>query len=487
MQKTLYIQRSMHSVSRALARNTALQIVGKALGTLLSLLTFVLLVRYLDTDGWGALTIALNYGTILAILVDFGLTLTTAQMIAEPDADESRILGGVLTLRVVSALVFLGGGAAAVFAFPYATEVKIAAALSCASFFFGTVATVFSGVFQKRLAMRDVVLAETLNRAVVCALAASLPFLGVSVVMGSIIFVAGSLVQLVVTAAAATRLTSIRPCVDWGVWRGAIARSWPIGVAIALNLVYLRGDIFFLSIFGVSDYDIGLYGAAYKVVDVTTTVPVMFMGLMLPLLAHARAGNNDGAFREHFQRAFDILAMLGIPFAFGAIAVGGPLLGMLKPDLAAAGPLLAILGPATALVFFGSLFGHTIVALHKQRMMIWGYFATAVLGLLGYVTFIPLYGTIAAAWVTLACEGLIMLLTAGVVFASTRIALSLRRLLQAGTASIVMFVVLDLVAFPHVLIAIAAGVGVYMAALPLFGGPSPKHMLALLVAPDVGN
>lgn len=473
----------MSEIAQKLAKNTLLQIIGKGFGTVLSLITFVLLVRFLDTDGFGALTVALNYGAIFAILVDFGLTLTTAQMIAEPKADENRILGGVLTLRIVSAFLFLAFGAVLVFSFPYTTDVKAAAMLSCASFFFGSVASMFAGVFQKRLALQSAVVAETLNRMVVVALAALLPILGPSIITASGLFVAGSIVQLAVTLYAVLRFAEVKPALDFAIWKTAIVRSWPIGVSTACNLVYLKGDVFFMSLLGTSDYDIGLYGAAYKVVDVVTTVPVMFMGLVLPLLTHAWAMKNTTAFREHLQRAFDGLSLLGIPFAFGAIAVGGPLMALLDPDLSAAGAVLAILGPATTAVFFGSLFGHTIVAIHKQRFMIWGYFVTAVLATIAYIIGITYFGMLAAAWVTLGSEALIMILTATVVFVTAKTPLALRTLIASLLASTVMYGVIMLVPTPHVLIAIALGVLVYGLALPLFGGPSPRR-IAKLVLPN---
>lgn len=473
----------MASLTHKIARNAALQVAGKVIGTVLSLGTFVLLVHRLDTDGFGALSIALNYATILAVLVDFGLTLTTTQMISEPGADETKLMGNVLTLRVISAFLFLGIGAAAVFALPYAPEVQIAAVISCASFFFGTISSVFIGIFQKRLQLWYSVIAETMNRFVVFVCAFALLYTDPSIIAAAAIFVAGGIVQLIITLFAVDHHLTIRPQLSLHVWKEILVRSWPIGLSIAFNLVYLRGDVFFMSLFGVSDHDIGLYSSAYKVVDVTTTVPVMLMGLMLPLLTHSWVGNERKKFSEHFQRAFDVVSLLGVPFAFGAIATGGALLSLIKADLAAAGPVLAILGPATTMVFFGSLFGHTVVALNRQRQMIWSYIGVACVSVAGYAAFIPKYGIEAAAWVTLICEFLIAAIAAIVVMRVARPTFTLRTLMQSLGASLVMFALLLFVPFPHVLVAIGVGVAVYGIALPLFGGPSPKRILSYFMNP----
>ncbi len=470
----------MSELNKKLATNTLWQIIGKGLGTALSLVTFIFLLKYLHTEGLGALSIALTYGSIFAIIVDFGLTLTTAQMIAEPNANENRILSGILSFRVLSAFLFLGLGALLVFLFPYSPDVKLAAVISCASFFFGSVASMFAGVFQKRLAVHYVVIAETLNRSLVFVLAALLPLLQPSIIIAAGIFVAGSIVQLTITFYAVLKFSHVRPKIDLTIWRTAITRTWPIGLSTIFNLVYLKGDVFFMSLLHVSNHDLGLYAAAYKFVDVVTTIPVMFMGLMLPLLTLAWTSHNKVDFKAHLQRGFDGLMLLAMPYAFGAIALGGPLLALIDPDLFPGGRVLALLGPATAAVFISALFGHTIVAIHKQRPMILGYLFVAIVATIGYVYGITHFGMIAAAWVTLISESLIAIITASVVLLTTKIKLSLKKLCAALLASLAMYLAITLIPLPHVILSIIFGIAVYVTVLPLFGGPNPKQLLQLV-------
>jgi O-antigen/teichoic acid export membrane protein len=50
------------------------------------------------------------------------------------------------------------------------------------------------------------------------------------------------------------------------------------------------------------------------------------------------------------------------------------------------------------------LFGHFIVALQKQRAVVWVYATDAVLALAAYAIFIPQYGSTAAAYATFGSE-----------------------------------------------------------------------------------
>jgi O-antigen/teichoic acid export membrane protein len=133
-----------------------------------------------------------------------------------------------------------------------------------------------------------------------------------------------------------------------GMWRTIIARSWPIGVSIVFNLLYLKGDVLFLWYFGRGAAEIGQYGSAYKVVDVMTMVPVTFMGILLPQLRAAWTKSSHAGFQTLLQNGWDVLLMLALPGAAVTYFLGPQLMTLVSPDLLLAGQLLTVLGPAAA-------------------------------------------------------------------------------------------------------------------------------------------
>lgn len=465
---------------KALAKNTVLQVGGKLIGTAVGLATFYVLVHGLGTGGYGALTTALTYASLFAIIVDFGLTLTAAQMISEHGAQEDRILGNLFTLRLGSGLVFMSLAPITSLFLPATADVRIAILLCSLAFFFSTTAQVFIGVFQKRLLLSRAVLAETASRIVSFILIVFAMWLKLGIVAAAAAFTVGSLVQIVMMLSATMRHVSIWPRCETNVIREILAKSWPIGVSIVFNLIYLKGDILFMWLLGRTETEIGLYGSAYKVVDVITTVPVMFMGLMLPILAAHWSAGHTSEVKTKLQEAFDTMAMLAIPFAIGSVLVGEPLMTMIKPDLVTAGTILHILGPTGAVVFMGSLFGHAIVAVQKQRPMTWGYVAVAIIAVAGYLLFIPTSGMFAAAWVSLFSETLIALIAAVVVCKTARFLPGLGLVWRSVLATLCMALAI-IIAPLHVLADITLGITVYMAALGFLGGPSPRSLMSLFV------
>ncbi len=475
----------MSTERHALAKNTVIQVVGKIIGTILGLVTFWLLIHSLDDSGYGALTKAQTYASVFAILVDFGLTLTTAQMISEPGTDEKKILGTIFSVRMVSAFVFLSIAPISAMFLPTTPDERIAILFFAGSFFFSSIAQVFVGVFQKRLMLAKATIAETANRCVA--------FLGVLAVWhwhlglgaAAFAFVVGGIVHVVLMLRGVQTHIPMSLGFDKRIAKILFTKSWPIGISIFFNLLYLKGDVLFMWLFGRSDTEIGYYGGAYKVIDVVTTVPTTLMGLLLPLLVAAWAAHNRPLFTKRMQDGFDMLVMLGIPFAFGSIFSGVAVMTLIKSSLEPAGQILAILGPTATAVFFGSLFSYTVVAIGKQRVMTFAYAFVATLTLLGYAIFIPRYGMWAAAAMSLFAETLIGSIAAFVVIRHTQWRPNLTIFMKCLGASLVMAFGLYALRDAHAFISVPIGTILYITALAALGGPSPKSLLRLF-RPDPG-
>lgn len=473
----------------ALAKNSALQIGGKLLGTIFGLITFYLLLHYFGTEGYGLLTTAMTYVAIFGVVVDFGLTLTTTQMISEQGADEEKILGNLFTLRVVTAVSFLALAPLSAIFVPGVKDVVFLISLMTATTFFASVAQTYIGVFQKRLALSIPVLAEALNRLIALVLVILVGTSHLGLEAATLAFTVGGFVQLVLMLLGTARYVRLRPRFESRVWREILIRSWPIGVSIFFNLLYLKGDILFMALYGRSFMEIGQYGSAYKVVDVMTMVPVTFMGIMLPILTLAWSSRNREKFDHNLQNTFDVFCLIAIPFAVGAIMLGVPVMTAIKPDLILAGQVLAVLGPAAAVVFFNSLYGHAVVAVKKQKMMTFAYLTVAIVAIAGYVLYIPLYGAWAAAWVTLVSETLIGLCSFFVVVSAVKrwpnLKMAARAVVSTAAMGGVLYAITPTdggVANPAFTIgAVFAGVVVYALAVAVLGGPRPKTIARLFL------
>lgn len=458
------------SVTRKIAGNAAFQVLGKSLGTVFGLLTVAILTRRLGTMGYGEFTTVLSFLQVFGILVDLGLTLTMITMISRDGADETSLASNIFTLRLLSGLVFFGIAPIVALPLPYPAAVKLGIAIGSLSFLGISLSSVLGGVFQKHLVTWKLAMAEVLGRGLLLAGVAYGASIGLGLLPFICVLAASNLLQFAATFILARTHVRIGLRFDREVWTRIIAESWPIGLSIAFNLVYLKGDVVVLSLMRTQS-EVGLYGAAYKVVDVITVVPMIFMGLVLPLLASAWSKGDREGFAARLATAFDAMAIMAVPLAVGTFAVGTDLMTFIASDaFAGSGAILTVLMLGGASVFFGALFGHAVVALGLQKKMIVAYAADAVLAVALYLTLIPKMGAMGAAWVTFVSEAFIAVVAAVAVLRVSGATLSLRVAARVALASGAMYWVVTLAEPLHVLLRIALGVGAYALALFMIGG-----------------
>jgi len=462
------------SFTRQVAHNMFYQIGGKIFSTIFGLAALAIMTRYLGQEGFGGYTTIVSFLQFFGILVDFGLTLTTVQMISEPKADENKIISNIFTLRFFSAIIFLGLAPITVLFFPYSPTLKIGVAITTLSFFFIALNQVLIGLFQKHLSMWKVAIAENVGRIILIALVTFAAWSGRGLLSIMWAVILGSAANFFVNFIFSLKYVRIKFSFDWQIWKEIYHRSWPIGLSIIFNLIYLKADVIILSLTR-SQAEVGLYGASYRVLDVLTTFPMMFAGLILPVLTASWAEKKLEKFQRVIQKSFDFLVIIIIPIIFGTFFLGERLMSLIAgPAFVLSGAILKILILAAGMIFIGTLFGHLVVAIKKQRAMIWGYASVAIISLIAYIIFIPKYSYWAAAWVTVFSEGAIAFLTFFVVWRSTHLTLQKNVFWKSILASLIMSFIIYLMIHINLLILIAIGALIYFATLYLLRGYSKE-------------
>jgi O-antigen/teichoic acid export membrane protein len=166
----------------------------------------------------------------------------------------------------------------------------------------------------------------------------------------------------------------------------------------------LRADTLVLSLIK-SPSAVGLYGAAYRVIDVLVTIPFIFAGLILPVLTSSWIRKDEANFRRVLQKSLDFMIILALPMVIGTYFVNTQIITIVAGnDFLAAGSILSILIIAAGIIFIGTVFSHAVIALDLQKKIIPAYIFTAVTAIMGYLLFIPTYSYFGAAWVTVYSE-----------------------------------------------------------------------------------
>lgn len=449
------------STTQKVAHNTIIQISGKIVSTILGLLAIGMMTRYLGQEQFGWYVTTVTFLSFIAILIDFGLIPATAQMLSEPAFDKKKLFQNLLGFRFTTAVVFLGIAPLIALLFPYPNEVKIAIAFTTFSFLGVAMNQVLIGLYQTKLKMQVHAIAENVGRVV---LVGGLWYM----IQGGQSFLAVMAVTVVANLSftayfwfAARKETPVGLRFDMHIWKAIIIKMWPIAIAVMFNVVYLKGDTLLLSLFSEQEI-VGIYGAAYRVVEILSQIAMMIMGVMLPLLTFAWSRGDKPNFFHRLQLGFDMMMLFAIPITAGVITLAAPIMTLVAgPEFSAAGAPLAVLAIAVFGVYLGAVFGHTAVAINKQKQTLWIYISNAIITLIGYLYFIPKFGMMGAAWMTVFSEAYTGILLYLVLQKWLKRHLRFMTFLKMIFSAIVMSLVILYTPDLHVLIRVVIGAAVY--------------------------
>lgn len=460
------------------AHNTIIQIIGKGIATFLGLITIAIMTRQLGQVGFGQYTIIITFLSFFGVIIDLGLTLVTVQMISDPTIDQNKALNNLFSLRLISAIIFLGLAPLIIIFFPYDPIIKIGVAITTLSFFFNALNQIFVGVFQKYLQMIIVSVAEVVSRlalliGVILAVYFHYGLIGIMIAT-----VISSAISFIIHYSSSRRYIKIKFAIDLDVWSLIFQKSWPLAVTITFNLIYLRADTLILSLFK-GQAEVGIYGAAYKVIDILTTLPFMFAGIILPVLTASWIDKNIEHFKNIMQKSFAFFAITTIPLFLGTQLVAQQTMVLIAgADFASAGNILKILILAIVAIFFNCLFAHGIIAINQQKKLIGVYIFTAITSLAGYLIFIPKYSYFGAAWITVYSELIIALASCYLFIKFTQFKPNLAILLKSLAASLVMLAVIFLILNKlNLILTLAIAMIVYFIALYFLRGITKQDVL----------
>ncbi len=400
------------SLTRAITLNAAIQVFGKVLSTASGILVISLMTRQLGAAGFGAYSTANAFLQVFALAIDLGINVTFPALLGEHAHDETyqkRAFSAVFTLRVLMGGIMLGIVAPLVgFFWPFPWEIKLAIIALALSFLLPSIQQVFIGVQQQQLKTAASAIAENVNRLVLVAGLLASPMLGWGLLEQCLLISLASTFSFCINLFATHKLFPLAWNWDPAFWKILLSRSWPVGLSIGLNLIYYKSDALILQYFRPAE-EVGIYGAAYRILEVLISLPFLYAGILLPVLSRTWAEKRLHDMSRLVSRSLDVMILLILPLIAGMYWFGERTLVWISgPEFAPAGAIGFILSFGVAAIYLNTILSHAIVALQAQRRMLPLYGLVALASIFGYMTFIPRFGAVAAAWVTVASESAIL-------------------------------------------------------------------------------
>lgn len=393
--------RLRHYLDNALA-----QMFGRAATLCVHYIVFIMIARKVEADRFGEFVFAMSFVSFFSLLSDFGTTFIFSQKLSERSEGRQRLWANFLFLRVCLSLatiavavpvMFLAGGS-------YSSLLMIG--ILCIPFvgfrFFEPVFQVFERPWYSSLTMFFYSM---------IFLALNIPFFFFSASIEA--FLTAYLLSNVCYVCYAFYLSwkSIKPdfTLDWHGIRGIVRLSLPLGVSTFFSIIISKADIFMLAYMKPS-HDVGVYGSAYRILDLFSNVSAVATMPLLPIFA-SLAARDLSAVKATYERVAFLAVLVTAPAAVMTPVFSEPLIKLFYgAKYIEAARVLDILIPTSVIIFFLIISTAFCVAIKYTHFAYWSSAFAAALNIVLNYAWIPRHSYIGSAWALLICESVIVLI-----------------------------------------------------------------------------
>ncbi|MDO8619524.1 MAG: flippase [Candidatus Daviesbacteria bacterium] len=400
----------MNSLKK-ISQQTIWQLIGKVISAGSTFIILGIVARSYGESGTGIFTLALAYIAIFFQFADFGFN---AHLLGKLHGDEEnlqlewrQLLGVRLVLSLILTLFAITLLPLWSFTTPELTTAII----------FGSLAIVGSAVFlttnlvfQGKLSYERSVISSSVGTLISLGLVAWFTYLKLPVAalvfaqsLGWIILALISLVLL------RKFIKRIWPVFNLEYSLDLLKNSWPIALTLAFNVIYFRADAFMIAFFR-NSAEVGIYNVAYQVFQTALVLPAFIMNSYYPLLLSALNKSTTLFSKQVKLAAFSLLILsivsTVVTYLFAptiiTLLTGGGFNGSVES--------LQILSLGFPAYFVTALLIWVLVAKKEYKLMLLIYLIGGIFNLATNYFFIPQSSFIAASWITVVSEYLILTL-----------------------------------------------------------------------------
>ena len=407
--------------------NAGAQILGKGFTAGTTLIVTLLVGRSLGPAGFGDFTKIFEFVGYFYTFSDFGLnSIYVAKSNPKNEAALFRVL---VSLRLVMALIFVALTLLVGFFLPYnAAEntgfgpvVKIGIAVASLTILTQALYTSANSLFQKKLRYDLSTIAAVTGAIAILLTVFLISLEGASVIRFAQAYVVGGIVTVfsAYLILYAKWQIFVLPKIGWGAFLNYLSKSWPVGLALILNLIYFRVDVLILA-WVRQPQEVGIYGLAYQFFESSLAIPIFFVNAIYPLLANVYRQNQRKFYKDV---KFWILMLFSISVVLSIFLI---LVSFLIPFLydvrfTPSTLPLVILASGIPFFFLSALLWHVLIIFDRQKNLVLVYGAGALFNLIANLIFIPKFGYIAAAVTTVVSEAFILFLLIVIVLAASKL------------------------------------------------------------------
>ncbi len=382
--------------------NTLVQVLGKGVTILLSLVTTAVLTRKLGAEVYGSYMLITSIWLLWDAAADFGSKVIGVREAANNEGEKRKnIYVQVAWFRLASSLLMFLLGLGFILIWNGFNGMELEALLGLSMIGFTAIAGSLEVIFQTEMRMEVKVWMDILFPLLfVVWLWGWRGEVGLVEIFG--VYLVTRVVSLGVGLGLVSKLIGrtrlIKP--DFVFAKKFLKETWPMGVYMILFSGYDRAvdSILIRQLIGVKD--LAFYGLAYKIYGNLVQPAYFLINSVFPMLS-----NKENDRRKLFKQTAALMFLGAVVVFVGVYFLAPWIINVLSgSEFGKSVEVLRVLLVAMIFAYAGHLVGFTLIAKGKQKEVLVVGIISLLVNVVGNLILIPSWGINGAAWITVLTE-----------------------------------------------------------------------------------
>ena len=378
-------------------KNSIWLIIQPLVLNVISLFVIGYIARSLGQVDYGKFTFAFAFISLFMPVINMGLGSLGTREIAEKRGASADFFWKLFVLRVFLASVAIAAVVLTVHILGYPADTRLVVYIAGSTLLFYSVTITFHSAFQGFEMMQYIAYINFISGCILTLLSVVVLFAGYRLIGLSLVYAFGSFLAMIM---AIYYIKKIFPTpqykIDLIFWKNSLTQGFPFFLPGFFGMVSLKiGTILLSKLSG--DAAVGVFGAANSLIEKLLIIPDGVCTALFPTLAILYQQSRSEA-GELFKRFHVYLFLMGLPMAVGTTLLAKPIITLIYGSgYQASITVLQILIWWLFLLFFNSLMGWSLGAVHQEKKVARVSLISAGLYIVFNLLLIPYFGPIGAA------------------------------------------------------------------------------------------
>jgi polysaccharide transporter, PST family len=379
----------------------------RVLRLIVTLFVSVWVARYLGTEQYGQLNLAIAYIALAMPVAKLGLDHIVVRELVETPEASGAVIGTAFWMRLLATLALLPVLIFVVNQLHLDQPIVVILTLLLGIGMVFQALETLNMWFQARVESKHSVITRNTSFLLTSALKVGAILASGSLLVFGFIYLLDIIISIILLLWVYRRRQSYQWALDWRLAKRLMRESAPLIIAGLAVSVYMRIDQIMLGqLLPVDEADtaVGVYAAAVRISEMWYFIPAALIASVFPALLESKQ-QSESLYRKRLQRLFNLMVLISYGFALPMTLFSGIIINVLfGAEFADAGPVLAVLVWAGVWVTLGLVRSQVLIAENATHYSMWATLAGAILNVILNVLFIPSMGVLGCAVATLASQ-----------------------------------------------------------------------------------